>query len=180
MSNPTEEIQKHLHEQAEHTHEPSTMKIALSSALIAVLAAGAALLSEHQSNEAMLDQLKASDQWSYYQAKGIKSIVVQDEIATLKAMGKSADPKLDEQLKRYADEQKEISDKATELEQASLKHFSSHNVISYANTFLEIAIGVSAISALLRRRWLWHTSIIVAVLGLGFLSWGMHLMLLIK
>ena len=180
MSNPTEEIGKHLHEEAEKSHDPSTMKIALTSALIAVFAAGASLLSEHQNNEAMLDQLKASDNWSYYQAKGIKSIVVQNEISTLKALNKPVDQKLNDQVAKYAEEQKEISAKATEQEQSSRSHLGAHNKISFAVTFLEIAIGISAISALLRRRWLWYTSIIISAIGVVFLAWGIHFIVLIK
>ena len=36
------------------------------------LAAIAALLAGHAANEALLEQIKASDQWSYYQSKSIK------------------------------------------------------------------------------------------------------------
>src|SRR2546427_1180411 len=49
---------------------------ALSAAVLAALAAVASLLSGHYSNEAMLEQLRASDQWNYYQAKGIKASVL--------------------------------------------------------------------------------------------------------
>jgi hypothetical protein len=180
MGNPTEEVHKTIHEQAEKTHDPGTMKIALSSALIAVLAASASFLSEHQSNEAMLDQLKASDNWSYYQAKGIKSMIIQNEMTTLKAVNKAVDANSEMQVENYSKEQKEISTKATEQEQASAKHFAAHNIMSYAENFLEIAIGISAISALLRRRWLWFTSLAVTAGGIIFFVYGIHLITLIK
>ena len=50
--------------------------MALSTAVLAVLAAIASLLSGQHANEAVMDQIEASDQWNYYQAKGIKAAVL--------------------------------------------------------------------------------------------------------
>ena len=87
MESPTNELGEKLVEQAHHTKDRGIMLIALTSALIAVLAAVASMLSEHQANEAMLLQLKASDQWAYYQAKGIKHNVVDTQIVVLESLG---------------------------------------------------------------------------------------------
>jgi hypothetical protein len=43
--------------------------VALSTAILALLAAIASLLAGEYANEAMMDQIEAADQWSYYQAK---------------------------------------------------------------------------------------------------------------
>lgn len=48
----------------------------------------------------------------------------------------------------------------------------AHNMLSYAETFLQVAIGISAISALTRRQWLWVASLAVAAGGVAFLVWG--------
>ena len=55
--------------------------MALSTAILAVLAAIASLLSGEHANEAMMNQIEASSQWSYYQAKSIKSSVVDVKMA---------------------------------------------------------------------------------------------------
>jgi len=180
---------------AEKSHDPALLRIALSSAIIAVLAAVASLLSEHQVNEAMLAQLRASDQWSYYQAKGIKHNVLEGQIQILEAIslekviGKASSAPRDKvneaeslvadrfaamkaQSKKYSEEQEEISKEATKEQTASGKSFRAHNTLSYAVTLLQVAIGVSAVSALTRRRWLWITSMAVASVGLVFLAWG--------
>ena len=66
--------------------------VALTTAVLAAMAAVAAFLSGHNETEAMLHQMKASDQWTYYQAKGIKSKEdentdkLQAQIATLQAL----------------------------------------------------------------------------------------------
>jgi len=46
---------------------------ALTAAFLAVLAAITSLMAEHHANEAMLDQIRSSDKWSFYQAKSIKA-----------------------------------------------------------------------------------------------------------
>lgn len=173
MEDPTAELHKTIHEEAEHTKDRTIMKIALTSALIAVFAASASLLSEHQSNEAMLEQLKASDNWNYYQAKGIKSQVLESRIETLKAFDKKVDPALEAKIKTYKKEQEEISKTATEQQEASKTHLEAHNVLSFSVTLFQVAIGISAISALTRRRWLWFSSMGVGVGGLGLLIWGL-------
>ena len=61
---------------------------ALSSAIIAVCAAVAALLAGQNANEAMIDQIKASNDWNYYQAKGVKSAVLASKVEMLNELGK--------------------------------------------------------------------------------------------
>ena len=87
--------------------------------MLAVTAAVAALLAGHHANEAMLEQMQATDQWAYYQAKGIKRSLVENKLDILAAVGK--EPREDDRKKieRYKEEQKEIEDKAKELERSS-------------------------------------------------------------
>ena len=74
---PLEQTQEHLQHAALHGGSENGFSLinvgAVLSALIAVFAAICALLAGHYSNEAMIEQIKSSDQWSYFQAKGIKS-----------------------------------------------------------------------------------------------------------
>ncbi|MDP9040624.1 MAG: DUF4337 domain-containing protein, partial [Bacteroidota bacterium] len=75
---------EHLHETIEEEVEDAVKKnerkggmaIAISTALMAVFAAMASLLAGHHSDEAVIEQIKASDQWAYYQAKGIKEEIL--------------------------------------------------------------------------------------------------------
>src|SRR5215470_18249154 len=63
-----------------HEHAGKTSwgeRVALTTALFAVFAAVSSLLSTHESDKAILYRVESSDQWSYYQAKGIKGIVTQ-------------------------------------------------------------------------------------------------------
>src|SRR3982074_3986943 len=86
---PLEHLQEQVHHSAEHSGETWMAAVALSTAILAVLAAIAGLLSGKHANEAMMSQIEASDQWSYYQAKSIKASVLDAKIS----LATSADAK---------------------------------------------------------------------------------------
>ncbi|HKS31875.1 MAG TPA: DUF4337 family protein, partial [Chthoniobacterales bacterium] len=66
---PLEHLHEEVHHHAEHNSEKWISGVALSTAILAVLAAIAALLSGSHANEAMMEQIEAADQWAFYQAK---------------------------------------------------------------------------------------------------------------
>ena len=70
---PLEHLHEQAHESAEHSDQKWISWVALSTAVLAVLAAIAGLLSGKHANEAVMSQIQASDQWNYYQAKSIKA-----------------------------------------------------------------------------------------------------------
>src|SRR5438874_3452159 len=109
---PLEHLQEHVHHSAEHGGPPWISWVALSTALLAVLAAIAGLLSGKHVNEAMMSQIEASDQWSYYQAKSIKAAVLDAKIA-LSVMPSEKDR---ENTARYQDEESEIKSEAEHKE----------------------------------------------------------------
>src|SRR5438046_10494190 len=82
---PLEHLHEEIHHSAEHGGENWISWVALSTAILAVLAAIAGLLSGKHANEAMMSQIEASDQWGYYQAKSIKASVVGAYIAIVSA-----------------------------------------------------------------------------------------------
>src|SRR5712671_6440627 len=102
----------------ETIHEPPAgallRNIALTTAVLAALGAIAALRAGGTVNEALVLkteaarlQSEASDQWAYYQAKGIKANVEEASRAAWIAAGKTPPPNLEETARRYATEQKD-------------------------------------------------------------------------
>ena len=126
-------------------------------------------MAGHHANEALIEQIQASDQWAYYQAKGIKSAVLESKIETLSALGKQSSVKDEEKVKTYKKEQGEIEDQAKEKQKSSSTHLTAHNILAKAVTVFQIAIAVSAIAVLTRRKWLWYGSGILGLIGLIFL-----------
>jgi aspartate aminotransferase-like enzyme len=170
---PTEHLQEAIHERAEEAKDRWTLLVALSTAVMAVLAAIAGLLSGHQVNEALIDQIRASDQWSYYQAKGIKLEVATSTQKILHALpGAAVASESSEDAKRYEKEKEDIKVKAEEHEKTSEKHLSIHVTLSKAVTIFQIAIAIAAISILTKRRGLWYGSIALTLIGIFFLVTG--------
>jgi len=163
---PTEHLQEKLNERVHESEEKWILKVALTAAILAVFAAITALMAGHYSNEAMIEQLKASDQWAYYQAKGIKYVVLESKIDLLHQMGKEADPKDCEKVIKYKEDQKELDKTAREKESISAGDLALHNKLAKGVTILQIAIAICAISALTKRKWLWYGSILLGIAGI--------------
>jgi hypothetical protein len=109
---------EHLHESIKEAHEGHAHggheghagsswigRVALTAAVLAVAAAITALLAGHHANEAMLEQMKATDQWSLYQAKGIKMTQVETKLDLLSALGKEPHEDDRKKIERYKEEQ---------------------------------------------------------------------------
>src|SRR5579862_7329385 len=130
---PTEHLQEAIHEKAEEAKERWTLYVALSTAFMAVLAAIAGLLGGHQVNEALIDQIRSSDQWSYYQAKGIKSEIAASTdkiLATLSTKPVESDSKA--AVEKYEKEKEGIKEKAEGYEKTSEEHLVKHVTMSKA------------------------------------------------
>ena len=172
---PTEQLQEQIHERAHEARERWLSWVALSSALLAGFAAVSALLAGHHANEAMVDQIRSSDQWSYYQAKSIKAAVLGSKIDLLKALGKEVSPKDEEKFVQYKKEQDEITGFAEEKERASESHLQHHTIFAKGVTLFQVAIAVAAISALTRRRRFFLVGLLFGLGGLVFLTQGLLL-----
>ena len=162
---PLEHLHEQVHHSAEHSGETWISWVALSTAILAALAAIAALLSGRHVSEAMMNQIEASDQWNYYQAKGIKAAVLDAKMSLGGASNESDQSKRD----RYEKEQEEIKSDAEHKEAASKSNFHKHEVFARGVTMFQIAIAIAAISALTRRRKFWIVSLVFGVVGCVFL-----------
>jgi hypothetical protein len=170
---PTEHLSEEIHHHASHGGSSWMMGVALSSALLAGLAAVCSLLAGHHANEAMIDQMKASDQWAYYQAKGIKSAVLSSKMELLEGEGKAVSAKDTEKIEQYRKDQDEITAGAKEHEESSERHLASHVVYARGVTLFQIAIAIGAISVLIHRRSFWLVSLGFGAVGVVFLVQGL-------
>jgi len=170
---PTEHLHEHMEHQAQHSPERWIVFVALSSALLAVFAAASALLAGHHANEAMIEQIQASDQWAFYQAKGIKAAVLDCKIELLGGLGKQVSENDREKIRRYKDEQANIQAEAQDKATASAMHLKRHNTLAKGVTLFQIAIALGAIAALTKRKALWLISMALGVAGLFFFVLGL-------
>jgi hypothetical protein len=162
---PLEHLQEQVHHKAEHSGETWISWVALSTAILAVLAAIAGLLSGQHVNEAVMNQIEASDKWNYYQSKSIKASVLDAKMSLAGGPNESDQSKRD----RYEKEQEEIKSDAEHKEAAAKSNFHKHEVFARGVTMFQIAIAIAAISALTRRRHFWMVSLLFGVFGCFFL-----------
>jgi Domain of unknown function (DUF4337) len=180
MAEEIEVPMEHLHERInEEAHEGGnkwTMAVALSTACMAVLAAIAALLAGHHANEALLEQIKSSNQWAYYQSKSIKSEIASSTNSIISIVMPNADKQAIEdntkKIERYETEKEAIKKTAETSEKSAEIHLTQHVTLSKAVTIFQIAIALSAISILTKRRLLWFVSLGLTAVGLVFLIMG--------
>ncbi|MBC7712954.1 MAG: DUF4337 domain-containing protein [Rhizobacter sp.] len=168
---PLESSQEHIHGHAHH-EGGWVAKVALSTALIAVIAAIAALMAGHHSNEALISQIQSSDSWSHYQSKSIKATIVNMKNDILQEMGKPAKAEDLEKSGEYKKEQAEIAEKAKEKSEESELHLRAHVTLAKAVTLFQISIAISAIAVLTRRKPFWYVSLGFAGFGVYFFLFG--------
>ena len=170
---PTEHLHEEIEHHAAHSKAPWTMGVALSSALLAGLAAVCSLLAGHHSNEAMIEQIKSSDKWAFYQAKGIKAAVLGSKLELLEAEGKPVAQKDRDKIAEYKKDQDDIAAEAKEREVAAEEHLKRHVIFARGVTLFQIAIAIGAIAALTSRRRFWLVSLGFGAAGIFFLLQGL-------
>jgi hypothetical protein len=165
---PLENVQEHINRSAEHSGEKWISWVALSTAILAVLAAIAGLLSGKHANEAMMSQIEASDQWNFYQAKSIKASVLDTRLALATVPNESDRAKAE----RYEKEQEEIKSEAQNKQTEAKSNFHQHEVLARSVTMFQIAIAIAAVSALTKKPRFWVVSLLFGIAGCVFLVLG--------
>ena len=171
MENPADEnvldLQEELKDKATEESDKFITRIALTTALIAALAAVTGYLAGERGDEAMVDQIHASDQWAYYQAKSIKSSVLSVKVETLQVLtGKPPIAADLEKVARYEGEMKGIKESAQEKQNASNHRLDQRKILANGVTLFQISIAIAAISAITRKRPLWYMSIFFGLGGI--------------
>ena len=167
-------------------------RVALMTALLAFCGAisswqGSSTLSEAMllknesillKNQSVLKKTEASNQWNYYQAKSSKQNLAELAVA-LAPPGKQ--DFYQKEVERYKQE-KEVIRKDAEALEAKVKEYDKqsdeanaksaekihpHHRWELAMTVFQIAISLASITILTRKRWLFITSGLAGVAGLG-------------
>ncbi len=181
---PLEALQEHIARNAEHAggEKRWVLGVALSSAIFAALAAVASLLAGHHVNEALITQIdannqtiEASNQWAYYQAKGVKAAVLSSRMELLAALDKKPSEADEAKTQQYVEDQKEITEKAhgfeekaREIKEEGERHLNWHVMLARAVTMFQVSIAVAAISVLVQRRRFWFVSLFFGAIGVYF------------
>jgi hypothetical protein len=166
-----------LHEHAENTF---SRRVALVTAVFAVVLAIAALGGNHAMKEMLLSQQQSSDQWAFYQAKVIREHLYRGQKLRLEADLAERDAslkpaareklegllrRLDEEEKRYGAEKKDIEKAAKDLEHTRDGYALRDPYFLIAEALLQIAIVMASVSILARSGLIFSFSLGLALIG---------------
>ncbi len=155
-------------------------RVALVTAIIAVVMAFSSLGGSNSTKEMLLAQQQASDQWAFYQAKVIREHLYRTQAeqarVALLAQGKSLPPeartaltemqaRFEAEAVRYAKEKKEIEPEARKLEAQRDVAAARDQNFDYAGVLFQIALVLGSIAILSESR-----KILAACLAFGVLA----------
>jgi hypothetical protein len=176
---------------AEEKKEPWLSYLALTTVIFAVCATLSTLKGGGFSTRAVMSQSQASDQWAYFQSKSIKEYVYElqkekfeMDLKANRGMTRAAAADYEkrigaytEKIERYEKEKEEIKKKAEDLERTrdlSQKHSGAFGM---AAMFLQIAILLSSIAALMKQKYFWFIGMGAGCFGLFYFFNGFFLFL---
>jgi hypothetical protein len=171
---------------AEEKKEPWLNYLALTTVIFAVCATLSTFKGGSFSTRSVLSQAQSADQWAYYQAKGLKSYLyeIQKERLELEVEeGNALSPLAAESHKkkistyadriaRYDTEKASIEKEARRLEAIRDDAQRHSQVFGIAVIFLQIAILLSSIAALMKIKMVWYLGGVMGIAGIIFFANG--------
>lgn len=160
-----------------------TKRVALITAIFAVILAITSLGGNNAMKEMLLTQQQASDQWAFYQAKVIREHLYRSQKLRLEidliergsVMRSEAKERVEEMLKKLTDEEarynaekKEVEKEAKKLEHERDVNRGKDPYFDYGEVLLQIAIVMASVSILSGSRQVFYFALIGAVLGTFF------------
>ncbi len=176
---------------AEEKKEPWLNYLALTTVIFAVCATLSTLKGGGFSTRSVIAQAQSSDQWSYYQAKSIKGYIYDLQREKLELEVKSFnvsrsgvaeyEKRIDsygQKVKKYDEEKEEIKKKAEELEKRRDVAQMHSTAFGLAAMFLQIAILLSSIAALMKQKYFWFLGVATGCFGLVYFLNGFFLFMM--
>ena len=172
---------------AEETKEKWLNYLALTTVIFAVCATLSTFKGAGYSTKSVLSQTQAANQWAYYQAKSIKGYLYENQKESLalemktgkgamsKAVAAEFEKKLDlyaEKIKKYDAEKSVIFKEAKRLEAQRDDAQRHSGIFGMAVIFLQIAILLSSIAALMKKKLVWVAGAASGAVGLVYFANG--------
>ncbi|MGH9743609.1 MAG: DUF4337 domain-containing protein [Candidatus Acidiferrum sp.] len=159
----------------EHEDNPFLLSVSVTIAILAVLVAGATLLSHRAHTEELLLQSEATDQWAYYQAKNIRAHQVQSVADILEALAPADKEKAAalhekyvKEAARYEGDKADISEKAKDMEKE--RDFVSRRADRFdgGEGLIEVGLVICSLTLLTKQRGYWIAGMLIGAGGVVF------------
>jgi hypothetical protein len=175
-------------ETKELADDPFAMRVALCIAVYAIATALASFGGNNAGKDTMLNGIKASNTFAWYQAKSGRQTLYKGEALQLKlALSRKDLPtdlrtecearlaEIEKKLDEYKDEMPRLEAEGKEQIDASAEAAAKDPYFDFAEVFLQLAMVLASVAILSKRRWLFRMSLVVAAVGVfltadGFLQ----------
>jgi len=172
---------------AEEKKEAWLNFLALTTVILAVCATLSTFKGGGYSTRSVMSQTQASDQWAYFQSKSIKSYIYEMQFdkleLELKTGGKSFSPAVtaeyikriedySQKIKKYDAEKDAIQKEARRFEEIRNDAQKHSQIFGVAVIYLQIAILLSSIAALIKKRNIWFLGVGVGLVGILYFANG--------
>jgi hypothetical protein len=142
-------------------------RVAVSTAVLAVLASMSALQAERTAsesilakNEAVLAQSRASDEWAFRQAKSIKL-----HLQELRPEGAGDVAAQRAEMAASEERAREDERRRDEANREAAERFEQHHRFAVGTSLLQIAIVLETVAAVLERPALWYGGLAIGAVG---------------
>lgn len=157
-----------------------TRRVALTTAIYALLLAIASLGGGNATKDMMLAQQQSTDQWAFYQAKSIREHQARIELERLEldlaergaAMNQDVRERFElqrsrtnEEVERYETEKREIETRAREFEHDRDVNRAKDPYFDYGTSLLQIAIVLSSVAIISNSSRMFGFSLAIASVG---------------
>jgi uncharacterized membrane protein YoaK (UPF0700 family) len=152
--------------------EAWTKYVSLTVVIIAVIAAVAAQWSGKYGGRVQMDQLQASDDWSFYQAKSIKQHLDESALVQLLQTANTNSPPVAAQIKklaanvtRYDSEKADVQAEAKDLEKKRDEASARGGRMGLAVSILSVSIATASICTVTKKKPLWFVAMLMAAVA---------------
>lgn len=169
-----EDVQE-IHEHAEQAHgDSSLLPVSFTMSLLAVFVAMVTVLAHRAHTQAVIAQVRATDSWAEYQAVNTRrhTYEVFDQYIDIsspkdsEAVGKARD-RFRQQAQQYDDRRQLLRKQAEALETEVRQQEFRANRFDFGEALLEVALVITSITLMTRRRMFWYFGGVVAVAGVA-------------
>jgi len=153
--------------------DPFEKQVAISIAVLAVVLSLVGNLGDNAKTDAILKTNQSSDQWGYFQAKGIKeqisalhgSLLAELGHAPPDDAGQKAVAGLREEAARYEREKEEIKKRAESLQGEAARDSAINDRCDLASLMLQIAVVICSVAILSHWRGFWFAGLALGLAG---------------
>jgi hypothetical protein len=151
--------------------DPYIKKVALSVAIYAVVLVLAGAGGSNAGKDMLMGQMQASNEWSRYQAKVLREVMLTQERESLEQFTELSERQkqrlafITAKLAEYKKEKEEISDEAKKNEGERDVAHRKDPYFDFAEMVLQIGVVLASISMLSKARWPYLVSLLCCVVG---------------